>query len=215
MFKPYYTRLIQMWQASVVIVLLLNLIYFWVYGVYSTNAVIAYVVFFLLTTTLCLYSIGLYSLFPIKDEQTILYVTLLDIVGQDKDMGNIGSHMTFYGLAVLLYRFDKLPAVKFPDVYKMIGQLCQAEDEFSGNQDEDAENKAKYQEILQRQAEKELAKAKQASQKAKAQEQSENKDNKNLNVTEEPNSTEKSITNTEVKADAETTEHDEKDKKAS
>ncbi|RIY38682.1 hypothetical protein [Psittacicella gerlachiana] len=171
-FRFNYNRLIAMWKIGIIVILVLCLIFYYRYGYISQNILILYSIFFILLTTLCLYSIGLYSLFPIKQEQSILYYTLLDLVGSEKEDPNISLNMTYYGLAVLLSRFNKLPAVKFPDVYKMIKQLSQAEDEFSGNQKktkEDLEQEKRVKQ-LQEQAEKELERSQNQEQEKNDQE---------------------------------------------
>ncbi|WP_147397044.1 hypothetical protein [Psittacicella melopsittaci] len=168
-FRFNYSRMLNMWKIGIIIILVLNLLYYYRFGYVSQNILIVYSIFFILLTSLCLYSIGLYALFPIKQEQSILYYTLLDLVGAEREDPNIGLNMTYYGLAVLLNRFNKLPAVKHAEVYKMIKQLSQAEDEFSGNQAKDKEDKEqeKLKKKLEKQAQEEFKKSTQEQDKDK------------------------------------------------
>ncbi|RIY34469.1 hypothetical protein CKF54_00295 [Psittacicella hinzii] len=174
-FRNNYRRLVNMWKASVIIIFVLMQGYYFIYHYISYSNIIAFSIFFILISTLTLYSIGLYALFPIKQEQSLLYYTLLDIVANEQEDPNVGLNMTYYGFAVLLNRFDKLPAVKFPEVYKMIKQLSRAEDEFSNNQEQSEEDKrqAELRKKLEKQAEEEFKKS-----TSPAKDDQDNKDSK-------------------------------------
>lgn len=152
-FAKQYNSMFNIWKLSIVIMFVIIGLSYWRYEYISQQGIILLIINFLCVTSLSLYFIGIYSIFPIKQEQIILYYSLFDVVAMEKDDKNIAHDMTYYGLAILLVRFNKLPAVKFPDIYKIIGQLTNAEEEFSGNKFDDLEEREKTEQILRKQQE--------------------------------------------------------------
>lgn len=122
-FRRFYSFAQTLLKLEILSCLILGYAYYWYYRDLPLSLLYSYGIFTFLTFSFCCYTIGLYAIYPIKLEQSQLYQMLLNEFEQANDSFLINQEYSYYGLAVLLQRFEKAGVNKYEEINKLISQL--------------------------------------------------------------------------------------------
>lgn len=205
-FRRFYRFALSLLKLEILACLILAYVYYWYYRDLPLSLIYSYGMFTFLTFSFCCYTIGLYAIYPIKLEQSQLYQMLLNEFEQTNDSFLVNQEYSYYGLAVLLQRFDKAGSNKYEEIQKLISQLSTftaIEEELSSYNHELTHNNLKHIVQKSRQVNKDTSSVtkKKDSESAITPTNSENQHNKATDSTK--SATQPSSTN----YDTDTTDH--------